>query len=102
MIRPGHHRPLGTTTTMRFEQWTGERLPALGDIAFQISAEGADDAGHVRRAYRVVGILEGRDRAHFKLVMERIDFAEACKIMHDDDGRAPWWFEFFNVPRSKR
>lgn len=71
-MRPGHHRPLGTTTTMRFSGWTQDRYPQLGDVASQISAAGADDADAFRRSYRVVGVEEGR-RGHFRLVMERVE-----------------------------
>lgn len=42
----------------------------------QVSASGANDADHVRRAYRVVGFLEGRDARHFRLALERIEFDE--------------------------
>jgi len=47
---------------MRFE-WSGGRLPQLGDVGAQITGPGLDDADEVRRAYRVVGIEEGRTRA---------------------------------------
>lgn len=86
---------------MRFVDWSNARPPELDDIAFQISAAQADDAAYVRRAYRVAGIIEGRDHAHFKLVMERLDYDEAWRILYAGDARAPWLFEFFNVPRGQ-
>lgn len=94
MIRPGHHRPLGTTTTMRFE-WNNPTLPALGDVLQQISAPDIDDSDLVRRSYLIVGILEGRDRAHFRIVGERVEHG----TVPADDGSILF---FFNVPRAGR
>jgi hypothetical protein len=95
-VRPGHHRPLGTTTTQRFTQWSGERLPELDDIAMQISAAGLDDADYIRRAYRVVGVIEGRDRQHFRLVMERVEYGTLPEPLDADKV----WF-FYNLPRGR-
>lgn len=94
-MRPGHHRLLGTTTTSRFT-WTAERLPELGDIAMQISGDGADDADEIRRAYRIVGILEGRERHRFRLVMERVEYGALPDSLDPD---ALW--SFYNVPRGQ-
>lgn len=94
-MRPGHHRPLGTTTRMRFVEWSSERLPQLGDIACQASAHGACDEDVVRRVYRVVGIEEGRDPKRFKLVMERVEYGTLPESL---DETAIW--SFYHLPRG--
>lgn len=92
-IRPGHHRPLGSTTRSRFV-WNGDRLPELGDVACQVSAEGAGDEDLVRRAFRVVGFEEGRSRDRFRLVLERVEYGT---VPASGDPEALWCF--WNVPR---
>lgn len=72
------------------------RPPELNDVAFQTSVEGVDDADVVRRAYRVVGVEEGRDAEHYRLVVERVDFDEALDA--GPFGEANWW-TFYNLPR---
>lgn len=96
MIRPGHHRPLGTVAKMRFT-WQGDRLPELQDVALWTSGPAADDYVEAKRAYRVVGIEEGRDREHFKLLLERISWDEA---LDETDGDRPWW-PFYDAPRGR-
>lgn len=78
---------------MRFT-WDDARLPELGDVAVWTSGPGANDQAVARRAYRVAGILEGRDRHHFRLVMERIGWDEAVA------DPAPSW-AFYDNPRGK-
>lgn len=85
MRRKGHHRPIGTTTKKRFVEWHGDELPKLGDIA-----QYSDPGGHpddVERAYRVIGIEEGRDTQHFKLLLERVLYDAS-----PDTGCRTWWF----------
>ncbi len=71
-MRPGHHRPLGTTTRITFRDGGGEAA-SLGDVIHQISAEHADDADYVQRAYRVVGQEELRT-GRTRLVLERVEY----------------------------
>lgn len=94
MIRPGHHRPLGTTARMRFATWEQDRLPQLGDVACQSSSAGANDQGHVRRCYVVVGIEEGRTPRSLRLVMERVEYGTLPDSLDPD---ALW--SFYNLPR---
>lgn len=90
-IRPGHHRPIGTTTTYRFVEWDGDP-PAPGDVLEQVSAAGVDDAEHVRRAYLVLGFLEGTSPERFRLLLERIEWPGTP----DEGGQR---FAFYNLPR---
>jgi hypothetical protein len=93
-VRPGHHRPLGTTTTMRFPHWPPcGREPQLGDVALQTSGPRTDDAQVVLRAYRVVGVIEGRKPNSYRLVMERIGSPDAAGA---PDGTV---WTFYNEPR---
>ena len=78
---------------MRFE-WSGGRLPQLGDVAAQTSYEGAADADLIRRAYLVVGVEEGRSRDRFHLIMERVEYGTLPDSL---DPAAMWGF--YNLPR---
>lgn len=91
-MRPGHHRPLGTTTWMRFPDWPREREPHLGDVVYQISCDGADDADAIRRCYLIIGVEE--TRTGHRLLMER---AEYGTVPQDGDPDALW--SFYNLPR---
>jgi hypothetical protein len=73
-VRPGHHRPLGTTTTMRFPDWPRDHptQPRLGDVAREQSGPDARDEDAVRRAYLVVGIIE--TATGYRLLMERVGY----------------------------
>lgn len=92
-MRPGHHRPLGTTTWMRFTDWPGGREPQLGDVICQISGAGADDWATLRRFYRVNGIEQ--TRTGFRLLAERVEYGT---IPENPDPDALW--PFYNTPRS--
>lgn len=70
------------------------RQPELGDIACQASAAGAEDEAIVRRAYVVVGVEEGRDPEHVRLVMERVEYGTLPTSLDPD---AIW--SFHNLPR---
>lgn len=83
--RVGHQRPLGSSTKIRFVEWKGERLPVIGDVALKSPVGGHPD--DVKRAYKVVGYEEGRDRDHFKLILERVEYD-----IEPDDGCRTWWF----------
>lgn len=74
---------------MRLVSWPPGRLPELGDVAMQVSAEGADDMELVRRAYLVVGIEEGRVRERFRLILERVEFGTLPESLDPD---AIWCF----------
>lgn len=92
-MRPGHHRPLGTTTSMRFPDWGADNQPPqLGDVAWEQSGDGIDNADRVLRAYTVVGVLEGRKPGAYRLIMERV----AWETM-PPDGRRVW--TFWKLPR---
>lgn len=98
MIRPGHHRPLGTVTVMRFPEWPRNpptrRQPQLGDIAVQ--TEGPDgDPDDVQRAYEVVGVVE--TRTGYRLHMERVDY---MSLPGSSDPEAIW--TFFNLRKGER
>jgi hypothetical protein len=92
-MRPGHHRPIGTTTTMRFV-WDSDDgdTPQLGDCLVQVTAKDARDENAVRRGYLVVGLIEGRDVRHFRLVLERV----AWPPVNDR------YFRYYNLPRSPK
>lgn len=94
-IRPGHHAPIGSVTTMRFEWPDPDELPVpdLGDVLEQVSAAGADDADHVQRAYLVVGFLEGATPDRFRLAVERLAWPGAPAA-----GKRT--LSFFNLPRG--
>jgi hypothetical protein len=94
-MRPGHHRPLGTTTTMNFRNWTEEREPQLLDIIRQVSAPGADDADYIQRAYEVVGVWELP--TGYRLTCERVAY-DTIPASHDPD--ALW--HFYHEPRPHR
>lgn len=91
-MRPGHHRPLGTTTRMRFPDWPNDEpfRPALGDVIRQETCEGAGDEGAVRRAYLLVGIEE--TRTGYRFLAERVAY-EAEPV---PPGVA---WSFWNLPR---
>lgn len=92
MIRPGHHRPLGTTTWMRFVDWPAAvRPPELGDVAYQQSGPGAGDEDLVRRAYLVVGLEE--TRTGYRLLVERVEYGTVPAAGYE----ALWLYH--NVPR---
>ena len=81
---------------MRFVTWPDEmRLPELGDVCCQVSGEGTDDADYVRRAYCVVGVLEGPSRERFKLVCERVEYGTLPNSL----AAAAMW-TFYNMPRG--
>lgn len=92
-MRPGHHRPLGTTTWMRF-RWGAEREPRLGDIAMQTSCVDCTDQDDVRRAYRVIGLEEGRP-GRWRLLMERVEYGTVPDPL---DADAIWVFH--STPRG--
>ena len=95
MVRPGHHRPLGTVGVMRFPDWPPtHRAPELGDIAMQTVGPGGDP-DEVRRAYKVVGVVE--TATGYRLHMERVGYGT---LPASDDPYAVW--TFFNVPRGER
>lgn len=93
MIRPGHHKPLGTVAVMRFPHWKAEtrREPQLGDIAMQTDGPGGEP-DDVRRAYEIVGVVE--TATGFKLHMERVEYGTLPAAMKAD---AIW--HFHNLPR---
>lgn len=90
-VRPGHHRPLGTVTWMRFPHWTHERAPELGDVVSQISCEGAEDADVLRRSYLIVGLEE--TRTGYRLLLERVEYG----TLPDPPSWQKIW-AFFNAP----
>lgn len=96
MIRPGHHKPLGTVAVMRFPRWKADhqREPQLGDIAMQTERPGCDP-DEVRRAYEVVGVIE--TAAGFKLHMERVEYGTLPAAMRAD---AIW--HFYNLRRGEQ
>lgn len=78
---------------MRFPDWSHDRRPPhLGDVAYQVSGEDADDHDHVRRAYLVVGVIE--TRTGYRLVMERVEYGT---LPASDDELALW--TYWNLPR---
>lgn len=86
---------------MRFPNWPrATRLPELGDVALQASCEGAEDWDVVRRAYRVVGLEEGRKPRSFTLVMERVAFETEINELRAGLLAAEQVWSFFNVPRG--
>lgn len=93
MIRPGHHRPLGTTTWLRFPYWHRHaRAPQLLDIISQISYPEADDADYVQRSYEVVGVE--RTKTGYRLLCERVAYGTVPASGYPE---AMW--TFFNYPR---
>lgn len=81
---------------MRFPDWSHDRRqPQLGDVAYQVSGEDADDHDLVRRAYLVVGVIE--TRTGYRLVMERVAYGT---LPASDDELALW--TWWNVPRRPR
>lgn len=104
MIRPGHHRPLGTTTWMRFPDWPRSHpiQPALLDLIAQ--RDGPDgDPDDVQRAYEVFGIFETRGERGYRLHCERVEyerFRERWQMAADapePDQMGVWTFQ--NLPR---
>jgi len=95
VIRPGHHRPIGTETWLRFPDWPriGRRQPQLGDICLQ--TDGPDgDPDEVERAYLVFGVWETRNG--YRLHVERVPYGTIPES-HDPD--AMWCFH--NIPRHR-
>lgn len=76
-------------------QWTGD-VPELGWVGVQVHPDGTG-ADELQRAYRVVGFEEGRTRANFRLVMERIEWHPVLAGAVSD---YPTFFSFYNVPRG--
>lgn len=92
-MRPGHHRPLGTSTKMRFPDWPSEhRAPELGDVVAQTSGRDTHDEDDVRRAYRIDGIEE--TRTGYRLVMTRVEYETLPESL---DPTALW--TYYSLPR---
>jgi hypothetical protein len=92
MIRPGHHRPLGTTTWMRFPDWPRDRRrPQLLDVIVQTDGPGGDP-DEVERAYEVFGVFE--TKTGYRLHCERIPYGQ-FPASRDPDA----YWAFHNVPR---
>lgn len=85
VIRPGHHRPLGTTWRTRMLWADAEGTPELGDVAFETLDGGTID--DVQRAYEVVGVEEPARGKRWVLFLERLDFASAIGLSLE----RPWW-----------
>ena len=84
-MRPGHHRPIGTTTRIGILM-NGDRDPQLGDIVLQVPGPDGDP-DTVRRAFEVVGVEEPGPAGRWGIVLERLEYADAITRSLD----APWW-----------
>jgi hypothetical protein len=88
--RPGHGRPVGTTTAAYRFSWPSHvEPPEFGDVTCETAYEGGDPA-ELERAFLVVGIEETASRARpYRIILERLAW---------DPDRVPDW-TWFKSPR---
>lgn len=90
MIRPGHHRPIGSTTAPWRFSWSTLRPPQLGDIALE---SGAGGAGAVQRAFLCIGIEETTSkRRPYRLTFERLAWDDAYIRLYESGAAHVWAF----------